>query len=327
MNALESIYEEQGQIDGRIKILEERLARAESREMDTVYRLLLAQLVWDEKRDRETATKWLSNVLEQDARHESAHRLLADIALDVEDWDAAAEHLRTVLAVSTGGLDTVEVERELAELLMNKLDRPRQAISHLRRVLEAAPGDSKALDAIKQAQVALGDWTGYAQSLCLELGMLLGKPQLTIEEVPTLNFDAVAAPLRMATGQILSDLAVVLHDELGSPEQSWLLWGKITVLLPEHAEAFERRIDLGRQLKQDLDLARDLEAYADLLLDPIERFSILVESAALLAVSGERENARIVYSQALAIVDGLDHLPPEIDEARRALQALTHEPD
>ena len=157
--------------------------------------------------------------------------------------------------------------------------------------------------------------------------MLLAKPQLTVDDVPTLDFDAVAAPLRMATGQILSDLAVVLHDELGSPEQSWILWGKITVLLPEHAEAFERRIDLGRQLKQDLDLARDLEAYADLLLDPIERFSILVESAALLAVSGERENARIVYSQALAIVDGLENLPPDIDEARRALQALTHEPD
>lgn len=327
LNALESIYEDTGHIDGRIKILEERLARAESREMDTVYRLLLAQLVWDQKRDRAVATTWLDEVLRQDARHEAAHRLLADIAIDVEDWEAAADHLRTVLAVSTGGLDTVEVERELAELLLNRLDRPRQAIGHLRHVLEAAPGDSKALDAIKQAQVSLPDWNGYAQSLCQELGMLLGKPQLNVEGLDDLDVLAVAAPLRMPAGQILSDLAVVLTDELGQPERAYVVWGKITQLLPEHAEAFERRIDLGRHLKQDLPLARDLESYADLLLDPHRRFETLVEAAALFAVNGEREDARIVYTQALAIVDGLDNLPPEIDEARRALQALTIEPD
>jgi len=327
LNALESIYEDQGRVDGRIKILEERLARAESREMDTVYRLLLAQLVWDEKQDRAAAVKWLDNVLAGDARHEAAHRLLADIAMDVEDWDAAAEHLRTVLAVSTGGLDTVEVERELAELLMTKLDRPRQAIAHFRKVLEAAPGDSGALESVKQGQAALGDWDGYAQSLCLELGMLLSRPNLTLVGLEELDLQKVPASLRMPAGQILSDLATVAQDELHQPEMAWRLWGEITHLLPEHAEAFERRIDLGRLLKQDLDLARDLEAYADLLLDPLDRFENLVESAALFAVSGDRENARIIYTQALAIVDGLEHLPPEIDEARRAMQALTNEPD
>jgi tetratricopeptide (TPR) repeat protein len=327
LNALESIYEDQGRIDGRIKILEERLARAESREMDTVYRLLLAQLVWDEKQDRPAAVQWLEKVLAGDARHEAAHRLLADIAMDVEDWDAAAEHLRTVLAVSTGGLDTVEVERELAELLMTKLDRPRQAIAHFRKVLEAAPGDSGALESVKQGQAALGDWEGYAQSLCLELGMLLGRQNLTTAALKDMDLEKVPASLRMPAGQILSDLATVAQDELLDPEMAWRLWGEITHLLPEHVEAFERRIDLGRHLKQDLDLARDLEAYADLLLDPLDRFGNLVESASLFAASGDRENARIIYTQALAIVDGLEHLPPEIDEARRAMQALTNEPD
>jgi hypothetical protein len=131
----------------------------------------------------------------------------------------------------------------------------------------------------------------------------------------------------MPASQILSDLATVTEDELKDLETARGIWGQVARLVPDHAEALERRIDLDRQLKQDLDLARDLEAYADLLLDPLERFGILVESASLLTVLGDKENARIVYTQALATVDGLVDLPPEIDEARRALQALTNDPD
>jgi hypothetical protein len=157
--------------------------------------------------------------------------------------------------------------------------------------------------------------------------MLLGRQNLTTAALKDMDLEKVPASLRMPAGQILSDLATVAQDELLDPEMAWRLWGEITHLLPEHVEAFERRIDLGRHLKQDLDLARDLEAYADLLLDPLDRFGNLVESASLFAASGDRENARIIYTQALAIVDGLEHLPPEIDEARRAMQALTNEPD
>jgi len=323
LNALESIYEENGQIQGRIQILENRLARAESEEMDTVYRLLIAQLVWDSGQDREGATQWLQPILERDKRHEAAHRLMADMARDLEDWEATAEHLRTVLAVSSGGLDSVETERELAELLLQKLNRPRQAIQHLRHVLQAAPGDSGALNMLKESQVNLGDWKGYSESLLLELGLLTGRKDLTIEVTGAIDPEALPTPLRIPASQIVSDLAHVAEQHLESLESARQLWRLVHQLWPEHVEALERRIDLDRSLEHYLDLATDLEAYADLLLDPEERFRCLLESARIHAQLEDLEVARVLFTQAIAIAEDADSTPDGLDEARRELQTLS----
>lgn len=322
LNALESIYEEQGLVEGRIRILEDRLSRAESEEMDTVYRLLLAQLVWDEANDREAATRWLSEILKRDKRHEAAHRLLADITRELEDWDATAEHLRTVLAVSSGGLDSVETERELAELLLLKLDRPRQAIQHFKHVLEAAPGDSRALEMLKKAQVNLDDWAGYADSLLLELGLLTGRPKLGLDAASELVADSLPVPLRIPTSQVVSDLAHVAQHHLHQLEHARKLWKIVHDLWPEHVEALERRIDLDRALEQYHDLAIDLEAYADLLLDPHERFRCLAESARIQARHDEVELARVLFSQAIAVAESAESAPTGLDEVRRELQGL-----
>lgn len=323
LNALESIYEEKGEVLGRIKILENRLARAESEEMDTVYRLLIAQLVWDSGQDREGAIRWLQPILERDQRHEAAHRLMADMARDLEDWEATAEHLRTVLAVSSGGLDSVETERELAELLLQKLSRPRQAIQHLRHVLQAAPGDSGALNMLKESQVNLGDWRGYTESLTLELGLLTGRKELTIELVGEIDPDSLPTPLRIPASQIVSDLAHVAEQYLDAPENARQLWKLVHHLWPEHVEALERRIDLDRSLEHYHDLATDLEAYADLLLDPRERFRCLLESARIHAQHADIEVARVLFTQAIAIAEDAESSPEGLDEARRELQTLS----
>lgn len=322
LNALESIYEESGKVEGRIAILEDRLASAESEEMDTVYRLLLAQLVWAEERDRDEVDRWLSTVLERDARHEAAHRLLADVAYECEDWTAAVEHLRTVLSVSSGGLDTVEVERELAEVLLTKLNRPQQALGHFRKVLKAAPGDSGALNRIKESLAALEDWDGYVEALSHELGMLLGKPDIAVDDVAQLEVDAVAVPLRVPASQIIADMAHVVETELELRERARRQWGVVAGLWPEHVEALERRIDLDRALDHHEDLAHDLESYADLLLDPGARFGVLVESAKLYEKLDDVDSARTLYTQALAVVENEADAPEGVDEARRALRSL-----
>ncbi len=323
MNALEAIYEETGHAEGRIKILEERLARAESEEMDTVYRLLLAQLIWETFGDRDRAGTWLNRILEKEPRHEAAHRLLAEIARELEDWEAAAEHLRTVLAVSSGGLDSVETERELAKILSDHLGKPRQAIQHLRSVLEAAPGDSGALNMLKSAQVKLGDWKGYTESLLLELSLLTGRKDLDVLALTTLEAESIPTPLRIPASQIVSDLAHVVEAELESLDEARHLWKLVHRLWPDHVEALERRIEINRKLGAKRDLAQDLEAYADLLLDPNERFRVLRESGLLHHEIGETDAARVLLTQAIAIAESADVATDKVDEVRRALQALT----
>lgn len=324
VNALEAIYEEEGDVGARLRLLEARLEAAESSEMATTYRLLIAQLIWDERADAEAASVWLRQVLEGDPRHEAAHRLLADMALDAQSWAQAARHLEVVVQVAGGGIDAVETERELAELLLHKLDNPQDARTHYERVLKAAPGDAMALEGVKSCQAALDDWKGYVESLARELGLLLGKPQgLSIKEMMRLKADEVAVALRVPASQIVADAAHIVETHIERPEAARRLWGLAFGLWPEHVEALERRIALNRAAEQWADLATDLEAYAVMLLDAGQRFDALVEAAALHQQHLQDDaTARALYAEAVALVEGRDPVPENLDEVRRALKAL-----
>lgn len=324
LNALESIYEEQGRVDARISLLEARLEGAESEEMATTYRLLLAQLVWDQQGDPVKAKGWLEGVIARDSQHEAAHRLFAEMARAEEDWQTVARHLETVVRVAGGGLDAVESERELADVLLNKLKRPEKAMQHFENVLSAAPGDSQALEGIKQCQASLDDWAGYVKSLCRELGLLIGKPRgLSDEELFGMNPADISPALRVAASQIVADIAHIVESDLNEEERARTLWGLSFELWPEHVEALERRLVLDRRVDAPADLAADLEALAEMLLDPYARFAALVECATIRAQRlGDAEGAQPIYAEAIALVQDEEQAPEGLDEARRALKAL-----
>jgi tetratricopeptide (TPR) repeat protein len=324
LTTLEAIYEESGEVESRVRILQARLDSADTEEMATTYRLLLAQLVWDEREDAEAARGWLDEVLEADPRHESAHRLLAQMAREEGDFEAAARHLKTVLQVAGGGLDAVELERELAHLLLDELQRPKDAQKHFEQVLDAAPGDAMALEGVKQCQAALGDWHGYVSSLGHELGLLIGKPDgLSPREMAGLSANDISPAVRVPASQIVADAAHIAEEDLQDQNLAWGLWGMAFSLWPEHVEALERRIALDRVLDKSTKLADDLESYAELLLDPYGRFEALVEAATLHAEQlGRPDLARPLFAEAIAVVQDQDEPPEGLDAARRSLRAL-----
>ncbi|MFW5968891.1 MAG: hypothetical protein ACOCV2_15310, partial [Persicimonas sp.] len=324
LNTLEAIYEESGAVDERMALLAAKLEGADSEEMAVTYRLLLAQLVWDERSDAAGARRYLDEVLDTDPRHEAAHRLLARIARSEGELETAADHLRTVLEVAGGGLDAVEIERELADLLFDELERPDEAIAHFENVLEAAPADSGALERIKECRAALGDWAGYLECLGHELGLLIGRPDgLDVEQMQRLDPDEVAAAVRVPASQILADAAHVAGRELEDKQAAHRLWGAAFSLWPEHVEALERRIELDRALDKKPELAEDLEEYADLLLDAHARFQALYEAAYLHAKElGRADPARQLLAEAIALVQDDPDPPERLDRARRAFRAL-----
>ncbi|MFP4599084.1 MAG: hypothetical protein ACLFVJ_12575 [Persicimonas sp.] len=329
LTTLEAIYEESGDVGQRIRLLESRLENADTEEMATTYRLLLAQLVWDERQDVEKARAWLDEVLDSDPNQESAHRLLSQMARDQGDFDAAAKHLRVVLKVAGGGLDAVELERELANLLLKELDRPQAAKIHFEQVLDAAPGDSMALEGIKNCQAATDDWRGYIDSLGHELGLLIGKPEgLGLDEMLGVRAEDLSPALRVPASQIVADAAHIAEENLEDIQAARGLWGMAFSLWPEHVDALERRIALDRRLDKEEDLAEDLESYAELLLDVHARFEALTEAAALHAGPLERpDRARPLYAEAIALVHDEATPPDGLDKARRALRALQADHD
>ncbi|MGM0558075.1 MAG: tetratricopeptide repeat protein, partial [Myxococcota bacterium] len=324
LTTLESIYEEQGDFDERLEILESRLENAQSDEMRATYRLLIAQLHWDERDDAEAAREVLEPLLERDSRHEAANRMLAELAEEQGEFGEAARRLKTVLKVAGGGLDTVELERRLAQMLLDKLDRPEDALDHFSHVLEEAPGDAMALEGVKECQAMVEDWEGYLGSLSRELGLLVGRPDdIDLSEPERLEPESMSSAVRVPASQIVADAAHVAEEVIGDPQLAHGLWGKAFELWPEHVDALERRIGLDRVLEQNDALAADLESLAELLLDPAERFEALFEAARLLRGPLDRPgDARPLLTEAIAVVQDADSPPEGLPEARRALQAL-----
>lgn len=348
LTTLEAIYEETGALDERIRVLQQRLHSADSPEMRITYRLLIAQLIWDAADEMswmdldasqaepvdvaaraQQARRWLDEVLELDAQNEAAHRLLAQICERLEDYEQAARHLKSAIQVAGGGLDAIEMERELADLLLEQLDRPDQARLHFERVLQAAPGDSIALERIKDCQARVGDWPGYIQSLGRELGLLIGQPAgIGLGEMIALEPAQVSQPLRIAASQIIADAARVTHENLDAAQDAWALWGQAFALWPEHVDALEQRLALDRMLDKSRALAQDLESYAELLLDSHQRFDALTEAARLYAGPlGHADLARPLLAEAVALVQDEDNPPDGLDQARRALSALQADGD
>lgn len=327
LNALEAIYEDQGAVDERIALLQARLDRAETTDLATTYRLLIAQLLWDELRDRDAATARLQQILDHDARHEAAHRLLAQIAEDVEDWSEATSHYEIVLSERSGGLDEVELERDLADIYLHQLDKPDRAQRHYESVLKSAPADAQAIEGIKQCQSMREDWLGYVDTLGREYGLLIGDTDgVDLAADEGVDVGRPAPSLRMTASQIVADAAYIIEEQMEDTEQARLLWKQSYQLYPENAEALERRIALDRQTNAYADLAEDLEEWANLLLDPIERFEALVEAA---TVFGDElldtERSRGLLAEAIAVVEEVEDPPERLGEVRRRLQHLQSE--
>ncbi len=319
VNALEQIYKDSGDVDARLALLKGRLEAAQTVEMKTTYRLLLAQLVWDQRDDADEARRWLDEVLEAEPNHEAAHRLLAEIAKYEEDWEGAAQHLQAVADASSGGLDAVETTRELAEVYHQRLGDPARAQAYYEKVLGESPGDARALNGVKACVAELERWPAYIKALQRELGLLMGRPD---EPVDLDHWDGQEAPqaIKVSASQIVAEAAQVMETSMDAPEKAHRLWGVAADLWPENGEALERRIDLDRRLEKTAALVDDLEAYAEAVLDDGTRFESLLEAAQQSEEEGRK--ARLAR-RALEVGEGLD-----VDEDRlRPLRDLVRAQD
>lgn len=329
LRALETIYERSGETERRISILEARLAETDDPEMADNFRLLLARLHWREQEEAETAERLLRETLETSPDHEGAHRLLAEIRRDQEDWEAAAHHLERVLELAGSGLDAVELARDYADLLREHLDAPEEAADYYTSVLEEAPGDARALEGLQSCRTATGDWRAYLEGLGHELGLLLGRTSaLGPEEMAELEERSVPDTERVPASEILVEAAEVATSELGDDELARRLYGGAHRVWPEFVEALERRIELDRSLDKPRHLAEDLERYARALLDPNRRIDALVEAADIWRDLGDLERAIESLEQALSVEEGEGAVGPKRSEQlRETLDSLREETD
>ncbi len=322
LSALESIYEESGDIDARIDILKNRYHRSESEEMKEVYAILIAQIIWEEFEDLERAKEWIRPLLEKDRMHEAANRLAAELHFEAGVFETSVKHFSNVLEVAPDGLDAIEVERKMADIYLNELEEPKKAKAHYQNVLKSAPGDARALDGIKQAQAKVKDWIGYSGSLAHELGLLLGKVRdFDIHSARLIDPEDIVVHVRVPASQIYNDLAKVLEGELFDFATAFQMYGISYALWPDNVESLEGRIKLARNLNEGEALSAGLEQLADMLFDAQAKFDALTE-AGRLCLEKDPERSRSLFASAIAIAEADDKKTTGLEEARRFFEGL-----
>jgi tetratricopeptide (TPR) repeat protein len=124
----------------------------------------LARLARDELNDRDRAQSELRAVLEQDAAHPEALRVLADLLYAGEQWTAAAEVLikRARIEKTREGLK--DIFFKLGIIYAEKQPDPKRAIASFTRVVKADPDDLVALEHLSNLFLKEWEWKGALQT-------------------------------------------------------------------------------------------------------------------------------------------------------------------
>jgi tetratricopeptide (TPR) repeat protein len=280
LRLLESIYEETGDVDGKTRILQARIESADSAEMVRTLKVLIAQTTWEERQSAEEARPHLREVLEDAPEHRGAHRLLAKMAEAEGRWDDVVDHLEAVVEASKGGLDEVEVRRRLADILVEQCEDPQRARAHFRKVVEASPGDTRAIEGLKACQRQLEQWEELLDVIAHQIGVLTGAEDIVeVERFGELVPDALDDDTAMEVSRYLTEAAEIAAEHLSDlrSAQSWA--GRALAMWDGNIEALELRISIDRILQDHRALARDLVRQANALLDSQRRYEALLEAA------------------------------------------------
>ena len=280
LRLLESVYEETGDVDGKIEVLKARIEAAESDEMACTLRVLIAQTLWDQRQSARAARSHLRDVLETDPNHLGAHRLMAKIAEAEGEWTDVVDHLQRVVDAAEGGLDEVELRRRLAEVLMTQSEDPDSASEHFKKVIDESPGDTRAIEGLKECQSRLEDWEGLLGTIAHEIGVLTGEMGLVeVERFDELVADSMDESTAVQVSRRLNEAAEIAAEHLSDLRSAQAWAGRALAMWDDNVEALELRISVDRILQDHRALARDLVRQANVLLDSRRRYETLLEAA------------------------------------------------
>jgi hypothetical protein len=358
LTVLEGIFEQNREYERLHAVYLQKLLFVDSTEMRQVYRLLLAQLCFEQLERPEEAWEHIDEVLEALPEHEPALLLMSEVERALGRFDDAALRLEKLLTV--GELESgrrVELLLELGRIYeeAGDFDDAKRALLRALRYRIESP---RVLARLKSACRKNDDWEGLLELLRRDLAEHLGldpsafatpgadEPSSSWAETPIVEEQdeplelhargidlsrITAAELELlssrqvvSTAQLLREIADVLSLKLGRSHDAWLAYGLILELTPEDAYVLERRLELGRQLEEWGPFLRDVERMVQAMLNPREQFELLCEGARTArSKMADSLRARSFLERAVKLFEGKATRPTAFDKAVEELEALS----
>ena len=277
-DALIEIYEELGESDPLIELLEKRLAFAREDEMVEL-RIRLSKLHADERDEPREALEHLRLILESHPHRRDALGHALELAEQIHDPELIVELIDRSLALSLPTVERADLLERRGHLMADELDAPDQAVAHFREALSLDCERRSAREGLRTQLELLLRWPAVLDCLFIEAS----------EADPDRRAALFEEACEIATSQISPDAALPWLTRLRSER-------------PNDPELLSRLAEVHRRAGRFEAALRALDEQLLLTESKAERHVLQVERAQLL----ERElhapgRAVLAYQQALEL--------------------------
>ena len=222
MDALADKYESSGRVNDLIKVLQKQAEAADDEARKKSILRRIAEL-WSERVGNHTkAIEPLEEVLELDPTDRDALNRLRKIYERRRNWRGLLDLYKRELEIVPDS-EKPDMLRTMADLAQKRLGDPKTAISIWNGVLEIAPEDDDAIDALMHLYQRERRWMALAQITEVKL-KTLDEPQK-----------------RLTT---LESLGVLWSDRIGGTARAIGVWREVLNIKPGHSKAMRVLRDL-----------------------------------------------------------------------------------
>jgi tetratricopeptide (TPR) repeat protein len=292
---LESIFSQNGDWQGLIAAYEKRaeLTSDDDRRLETLRRA--ARVAAAKRKDPAEAARIYERILEVDPADGEALDALEKYYEKQQDWDKLVSVLTMRLATAGAGDAAVAMLTRIAQICEEGLRDENRAIDHYRRILEIAPGNKDALDALGRIYESTEKWAEFVD--------------ITRRQIRVTTDRAVKALLYFKCGS-------VMESKFGKEDDAIRYYDAAIKTSPSCLPAVHGLRDLYLRQKDWPRVIQTLELEVKLWQDDKERGGVFAQIGQVYGDQlGDHERALHYYESALAV-------DPECLPANRALFEL-----
>ncbi len=241
--ALDAMYVDQSRWTDLLAILEREVRFADYDEEKIGFLMRVGALQRDRLDNSDGAVAAFTAILKADEMHRDALTALSRLHEQRNEW----EHLFNVLSRLADGESTGDaravIQRRMAVLAEEKLERPETALSLWEEVSHVETSDVVALRNLQRLYAAAGDWTSFVEACDRELPLVADEPA--------------------RSGELLRAIAGAAETELGDTFQAQAAWRRILDMSPREMDALQALRRLYRESGDSQSLWRILESLVD----------------------------------------------------------------
>ncbi|MGM0556432.1 MAG: hypothetical protein ACQEVA_08665 [Myxococcota bacterium] len=299
LDLLDRLYQQEHQWPDLAEVLRTRLVATDPDEINDVrFRLgylhevmfedrleafdLYRQIVMEEPQHG-GALEGLGRMVEETDLRRDIVDLLEPIYRDMEEWSNLAHLLELKLEIVDTDAERADINRQLADIYLERLDSVHQGYAHLGRALRADPFDADVQGRLEE----LGDEHEMHEQLVA-----------LYEEV----IEDLDDPVRLVElAERAAQWALAILDDSDRASELYRL---VLDIEPEHERALDALETIARREDRPIDLEKVLAKKADVAFDPDKRRQTLVELGEVRTRLENFDDAIAAYEEALTLDEG-----------------------